>query len=188
MLIHDGGIYIDSLLGVGDHVLNFLRDEENRKELKWRTMQLNPHILNESKNNKWMKANFERHRGNVLEPLLDMLRKGGQLEVPHVKERSDVEINFDGNQLPINYSTNGVQIFDLKTLPSSQEIYDRVMDTSRRVDINWWETEGARSSCDTARKSLDNAYQEMKDARSSCKKLSKSLHGVYNDLVEQDVL
>ena len=59
------------------------------------------------------------------------------------------------------------------------------MDTSRRVDIDWWETEGARSSCDTARKSLDNAYQEMKDARSSCKKLSKSLHGVYNDLVSK---
>ena len=116
---------IEPSLAVGNHVLEFLRNEGKRKGLKWRTMYLRPREMNESDNDNWVEANFGKHRGNVLEPLLGMLRKGGILEVPDVNETSDIEyyyeIDSDEDQLSINHGTNDVQIFDLKSLPGSKK-------------------------------------------------------------------
>ena len=192
VLIRDGGININPSLAVGDHILEFLRDGGKREALKSRMIQLIPREMDESKNDKWVEDNFGNHRGNILEPLLDMLQKGSRLEVPNVTETSHndyyYEIDFDQNQLSINCHTNEVQIFDLNSLPSSQEISDRIQDTSRRVDIDWREIEKAIGFFDTACQRLYNASLEMRDARISCKKVSKRLYGVYNDLVEQNVL
>lgn len=213
VLIHDGCIRIDPPLGVGDHLLKFLRNEGNREELKWMTPLLIPRKFEEDENDEWMKANFEKYRGNVLEPLLDMLREGRPLEVPNVREGSHIsyyyEIDFYRNQLSIKYYTNDVQTFDLSSLPSSQEIHDRVEDTSRRVDLDWskleeagissyrtrrvWENlykenEKARVSCNEACRGLDDMFKQTKEALISCDEAFRELEDVHKDLVQQRIL
>lgn len=136
-------------------------------------------------------CNVENHDCNVLEPLLDMLRKVEKLKVPNPDVWLDVddhsyEIDFYRDQLVINYDFNGDHIFDLNSLPSSQEI-QKAIATCRRVELDWGEIEEARSSFYMARRILNKACQEIEKFKSSHDKALRSLDNVYKALERQDI-
>lgn len=185
----DGGINIKRPLGLGDYVLRFLRDGENRKELKRLAQRFERYEVAEAENDEWVEANLDGH--NVLEPLLDMLRKEEKLKVPNPNLWFDIdeysyEIDFDQDQLCINYDNYGDHIFDLGALPSSEEI-QKAVDSSRRVELDLGEFEEARSSCYMIGRSLNKMRWETEKSKDYFDKALRSLDKIGKDLEKQGI-
>lgn len=183
----NGGVNIRSPLGLGDHVLEFLRDEGKRKELKRLASRFELYEVAESENDEWVEDNLERDGSNVLEHLLRMLRNKEELKEKSIGPNPYVwldideysyEIDFYRDQLWIDYFQTGYHIFGLNSLPSSQDIQMAIA-PSRLVGLDWGEIQKARSSFHMARRSLNKVSQEIEKSKSFYDNALESLDNFY---------
>lgn len=141
ILNHAGGIYNDPPDGVGDHVLEFLRDQTLYERLKSSAHLLDPFDCEEDQNDRWIQSNFGQYATDVLDPLQMKLLRGKKLKVPYVNApMSYVEyyyvIDLDENNISIRCDPNEPQVFAIGSLPGSYEIVARIERPSGRVQVD----------------------------------------------------